>query len=60
MRPTNYLVSMALIVSGVATFIQIRRIGPIGSGLLSIQGTTPPSATPTSHPRATQTVPGPG
>lgn len=37
---TNYLVSMALIVSGVATFIQIRKIGPIGSGLLSIQGTS--------------------
>jgi xanthine permease XanP len=40
-RPTTiYLVSMALIVSGVATFIQCRRIGPIGSGLLSIQGTS--------------------
>lgn len=37
---TNYLVSMALIVSGVATFIQIRKIGPVGSGLLSIQGTS--------------------
>ncbi|MCL8025343.1 nucleobase:cation symporter-2 family protein [Nocardioides bruguierae] len=37
---TNYLISMALIVSGVATFIQVRRIGPIGSGLLSIQGTS--------------------
>lgn len=35
-----YLISMSLIVSGVATFIQIRRIGPIGSGLLSIQGTS--------------------
>ena len=33
-----YLISMALIVSGVATFIQTRRIGPIGSGLLSLQG----------------------
>lgn len=37
---TNYLISMALIVSGVATFIQIRTIGPVGSGLLSIQGTS--------------------
>ncbi len=35
-----YLISMALFVSGVATFIQARRIGPIGSGLLSIQGTS--------------------
>ncbi len=35
-----YLISMALIVSGVATFIQVRRVGPIGSGLLSIQGTS--------------------
>lgn len=37
---TNYLISMALIVSGVATFIQIRTVGPVGSGLLSIQGTS--------------------
>ncbi len=35
-----YLISMSLVVSGVATFIQIHRIGPIGSGLLSIQGTS--------------------
>lgn len=35
-----YLVSMSLLVSGVATFIQVRKIGPIGSGLLSIQGTS--------------------
>jgi len=35
-----YLISMALIVSGVATFIQVKRIGPVGSGLLSIQGTS--------------------
>ena len=37
---TNYLVSMALVVSGIATFVQVRKIGPIGSGLLSIQGTS--------------------
>jgi xanthine permease XanP len=36
----TYIISMALFVSGVATFIQIRKIGPIGSGLLSIQGTS--------------------
>lgn len=35
-----YLISMSLIVSGVATFIQARRIGPIGSGLMAIQGTS--------------------
>ena len=35
-----YLVSMSLFVSGIATFIQAKRIGPIGSGLLSIQGTS--------------------
>jgi xanthine permease XanP len=35
-----YLISMALMVSGVATFIQVKRIGPVGSGLLSIQGTS--------------------
>ncbi len=35
-----YLISMSLLVSGVATFIQCRRIGPIGSGILSIQGTS--------------------
>ena len=37
---TSFLVSMALMVSGVATFIQVKKIGPIGSGLLSIQGTS--------------------
>jgi len=35
-----YLISMSLFVSGVATFIQTRRIGPVGSGLLSLQGTS--------------------
>ncbi|MGB3300330.1 MAG: nucleobase:cation symporter-2 family protein [Phormidesmis sp.] len=35
-----YLVSMSLFVSGIATFIQARRFGPVGSGLLSIQGTS--------------------
>lgn len=35
-----YLVSMSLFVSGIATFIQARRIGPVGSGLLSVQGTS--------------------
>lgn len=35
-----YLIAMAFFVSGVATFIQCRRIGPVGSGLLSLQGTS--------------------
>ena len=35
-----YLIAMSLFVSGVATFIQCRRIGPVGSGLLSVQGTS--------------------
>jgi len=37
---TAYVVGTALLVSGIATFIQVYRIGPIGSGLLSIQGTS--------------------
>ena len=37
---TGYLVSMSLFVSGLATFIQCRRFGPIGAGLLCIQGTS--------------------
>ena len=35
-----YLVSMALIVSGIGTYIQSMRIGPVGSGLLTLQGTS--------------------
>ena len=35
-----YLVSMSLFVSGIATFIQTKKIGPVGSGLLAIQGTS--------------------
>ncbi|MEM6423842.1 MAG: nucleobase:cation symporter-2 family protein [Cyanobacteria bacterium P01_D01_bin.128] len=35
-----YIISMSLFVSGIATFIQARKIGPVGSGLLSIQGTS--------------------
>ena len=31
---------MSLIVSGVATFIQTRKIGPVGSGLMALQGTS--------------------
>ncbi|MBX3686302.1 MAG: purine permease [Rhodocyclaceae bacterium] len=35
-----YLISMSLFVSGLATFIQSQRVGPVGSGLLSLQGTS--------------------
>ncbi len=35
-----YLVSMSLFVSGAATILQTSRLGPVGSGLLSIQGTS--------------------
>lgn len=37
---TGFLVSMALFVSGIATFIQCRKLGPVGSGLLCVQGTS--------------------
>ncbi len=37
---TNTIISMSLFASGISSFIQIRTIGPIGSGLLSIQGTS--------------------
>lgn len=37
---TAYLISMSLFVSGIATFIQCKRFGFLGSGLLSIQGTS--------------------
>jgi xanthine permease XanP len=37
---SRFLVSMALLISGVGTILQSRRLGPIGSGLLSIQGTS--------------------
>lgn len=40
LETTGFLVSMALFVSGVATFIQCRRVGPVGCGLLCIQGTS--------------------
>ncbi|MDD1781765.1 uracil-xanthine permease family protein [Enterovibrio sp. ZSDZ35] len=37
---TNTIVSMSLFASGLASLIQIRTFGPLGSGLLSIQGTS--------------------
>lgn len=37
---TAFLVSMALLASGVSTFIQCRRFGAVGCGLLCVQGTS--------------------
>jgi len=36
----GFLISMSLFVSGVCTFIQVRRFGQLGSGMLSVQGTS--------------------
>lgn len=40
LETTGFLVSMSLFVSGLATFIQCRRLGPVGCGLLCVQGTS--------------------
>ena len=40
LETTGFLVSMSLFVSGLATFVQCRRLGPVGCGLLCIQGTS--------------------
>lgn len=37
---TIYMVNIAFFVSGLGTFIQTTKVGPIGSGLLSIQATS--------------------
>lgn len=37
---TGFLVSMALLASGISTFVQCRKFGPVGCGLLCIQGTS--------------------
>lgn len=37
---TSYIVSMSLFVSGISTFLQVKRFGVVGSGLLSLQGTS--------------------
>ena len=37
---TGFLVSMSLFASGLSTFIQCRKFGPVGCGLLCIQGTS--------------------
>lgn len=40
LETTGFLVSMALFASGVSTFVQCKRVGPVGAGLLCIQGTS--------------------
>lgn len=40
LETTGFLVSMSLFASGVSTFIQCRRVGPVGCGLLCVQGTS--------------------
>ena len=37
---TRQMAGMSLFISGISTFIQIHRFGSVGSGLLSIQGTS--------------------
>lgn len=37
---TSYIISMSLFATGLCTFIQCRTFGPVGSGLLSLQGTS--------------------
>mgnify|MGYP000747880987 CR=1 FL=1 len=38
-RPVSWF-PMALFASGVSTFVQCRKLGPVGAGLLCIQGTS--------------------
>lgn len=40
METTGFMISMALLASGISTFVQCKRIGPVGCGLLCIQGTS--------------------
>ena len=40
LETTGFLVSMSLFVSGVATFVQCRKVGSVGCGLLCVQGTS--------------------
>jgi len=39
-RDTNIIVSMSLVISGIATYVQCKRFGPFGAGLLIVQGTS--------------------
>lgn len=37
---TTMILSMSLVISGIATFLQCRKFGPLGAGLLIVQGTS--------------------
>ena len=37
---TGFFVSMALIMSGVVSFVQCKRFGSVGAGLLGVTGTS--------------------
>lgn len=37
---TTMILSMSLVISGIATFIQSKKVGPFGAGLLIVQGTS--------------------
>ncbi|CAB3824811.1 Xanthine permease XanP [Achromobacter mucicolens] len=39
-RDTTLIVSMSLVISGIATYVQCKRFGPLGAGLLIVQGTS--------------------
>jgi xanthine permease XanP len=37
---TNMILSMSLVISGIATFLQCKKVGPFGADLLIVQGTS--------------------
>lgn len=39
-QETGFFVSMALIISGITSYVQCRGFGPVGSGLLGVHGTS--------------------
>lgn len=39
-QDTNMILSMSLVISGIATFLQCKKVGPLGAGLLIVQGTS--------------------
>lgn len=39
-QDTNMILSMSLVISGIATFLQCKKVGPFGAGLLIVQGTS--------------------
>lgn len=39
-QDTNMILSMSLVISGIATFLQCKKVGSFGAGLLIVQGTS--------------------